>query len=110
MFNMAEKSLIVDNASKIKVGEKLPLEFDGNRILLIRLPDGFYAVDEICTHENVSLQEGSVDNGEIECSKHGARFDIKTGDVRSLPAFQPLKIYSVTQQDNKILIHIPDKL
>jgi 3-phenylpropionate/trans-cinnamate dioxygenase ferredoxin subunit len=106
---MHEKSHIIDGAIEIKVGERQLIEIDGGRIILLRLDDGFYAISEKCTHENVSLSDGIIDNGEIECSKHGARFDIKSGDVRAFPAVQPLRTYRVCYENNKLVIYLPVK-
>lgn len=106
---MPEKSHIIDGALEIKVGERQLINIDGDRIILLRLDDGFYAIGEKCTHENVSLNDGTIDNGEIECSKHGARFDIKSGDVRAFPAVQPLRTYRVSHENNNLVIYLPVK-
>jgi 3-phenylpropionate/trans-cinnamate dioxygenase ferredoxin subunit len=106
---MPEKSHIIDGVPELKEGERRLINIDGNRIILLRLDDGFYAIDEKCTHENVSLNDGTINNGEIECSKHGARFDIKSGDVRSFPAVQPLRTYRISHENNNLVIYLPVK-
>ena len=77
---------------------------DDYRVLIVKLDDGYHAIDEICTHEEESLAGGYIDGVEIECPRHGALFDITTGAVRSLPAVRALKIYHVSVRGNDIYI------
>ncbi|MGD0339421.1 MAG: non-heme iron oxygenase ferredoxin subunit [Bacteroidota bacterium] len=79
---------------------------EGNRVLIVKLDDGYHAIDEICSHEEESLAGGFIDGVDIECPRHGATFDITTGAVRSLPAVCPLRIHHVTVRGNDIYISI----
>lgn len=106
---MSEKKYIIDDVSSLEVGQTKLINVDGMRITLVRLDDGFYAVDDICTHENVSLNSGVVSSGEIECPQHGARFDIRTGEVKAFPAVRPLRTYRVSSENNHLFIHVTDK-
>jgi 3-phenylpropionate/trans-cinnamate dioxygenase ferredoxin component len=84
---------------------------DGFSILIVKLDDGYHAIDEFCTHERESLAGGYIDGGEIECPRHGATFDITTGAVRSLPAVKSLAMYHVTVRGNEIFVSpIPSRL
>lgn len=65
-------------------------------IALCRDDDGtFYAVNDNCTHEDASLADGWVEDGEIECPMHSARFCLKTGAAMCLPATQPVGTHPV---------------
>lgn len=77
---------------------------EGHRILIVKLDEGYHAIDELCSHEEESLSGGYIDGGEIECPRHGATFDIMTGAVRSLPAVCPLGTHHVTVRGNDIFI------
>jgi 3-phenylpropionate/trans-cinnamate dioxygenase ferredoxin subunit len=55
----------------------------------------FYAIDDICTHDDAPLDQGDLDGYEIECPRHGARFDIRTGAVTDLPAVIPIDTFPV---------------
>ncbi len=77
---------------------------DGFSIIIVKLDDGYHAIDEFCTHEKESLAGGYIDGVDIECPRHGATFDITTGAVRSLPAIQALKMYHVTVRGNEIFV------
>jgi 3-phenylpropionate/trans-cinnamate dioxygenase ferredoxin component len=80
---------------------------DGEEICLVRGEDGqFYAVSDICSHEDYSLSEGEVWGIEIECPKHGSRFDLMTGEPRGLPATHPVKTYPVVLEGEEVLVEL----
>ena len=80
-----------------KTGTARKVEIDGREIALVRIEDDVYALGDTCSHDDVSLSEGFVEEDEcaIECSKHGALFDLKTGEPLSLPAVRPVPVYDV---------------
>lgn len=79
----------------------------GRKIALACVEGEYFAVSDVCTHEECSLgTEGFLDDGVITCGCHGAQFDIKTGDVMQLPATQPLKTYEVKVENDDILVNI----
>ncbi|BAS28537.1 non-heme iron oxygenase ferredoxin subunit [Limnochorda pilosa] len=82
----------VGPADEMQVGEVRRLVLGGTPVALFRLQDGFFAIGDTCSHAEASLSEGEVDAGagEVTCERHGARFDIRTGKNRSLPATRPV--------------------
>ena len=68
--------------------------------------DGFYAIEDTCTHENFSLSEGELWGFEVECPAHGSRFDMRTGDVRFLPAVIPAKTFPVSVEDGNLYVEV----
>ncbi|MFB6453368.1 Rieske (2Fe-2S) protein [Bradyrhizobium tunisiense] len=68
----------VDESKVVKVGEI--------RIAVFQLVDGFFAINDICTHEYALLSEGYCEDGKVECPLHQACFDIRTGKVLDQPA------------------------
>ena len=88
-------------------GSKL-VEIDFVRIALFNLNGEFYAIEDVCTHDGGPLVEGEIVNGhEVKCPRHGARFDIRTGEALSLPAFEPTAVYEVYIQGNDLFIESP---
>jgi nitrite reductase/ring-hydroxylating ferredoxin subunit len=65
-----------------------------------------YAVGDVCSHEQAFLSEGFCEGFEIECPLHGSIFDVRTGDVKSLPATEPIKTYPVKVEDGAILVDV----
>lgn len=74
-------------------GERLFLEVDDLSIVLLNHGGEYYAIADLCTHDDGPLGEGEVEDHEIICPRHGARFDIRTGDVLALPAIKDVPIF-----------------
>jgi len=81
----------------------------GQQVLLFNLGGSYYAVDEECTHAFGRLSMGEVRSDEVGCPVHAAVFNIKTGEVLSQPASEPLTVYSVRVEDGSVLIGPPVK-
>lgn len=96
----------------LEPGETLKLELDNDagdlvEVSLVCSDSGmYYAIGDTCTHGQVSLSEGEVDGETVECWLHGSTFDLKTGWPITLPATQPVPIYPVTFEEDKILVDI----
>jgi 3-phenylpropionate/trans-cinnamate dioxygenase ferredoxin subunit len=83
---------------------------DGVPVAVVRDEEGHvHAVNDICTHAEVSLSEGEVDDCTIECWLHGSRFDLRTGEPTALPAIRPVAVYPVTIDGDDVLVdvHVP---
>ena len=66
----------------------------------------FYAIDDLCTHDGGSLDQGELEGDQIECPRHGARFDVRTGAAVQLPAFQPVETHAVRVDGGAIQVEI----
>lgn len=75
-------------------------------VAIFRLPDGFHATDNSCSHEYSELSLGMVVDGDVYCPMHGSRFDIRTGAVKDLPAVRPIQTYPVKVEDGIIYVKI----
>ncbi|NIT61691.1 MAG: Rieske 2Fe-2S domain-containing protein [Aliifodinibius sp.] len=85
------------------------VEYDDEYIAVYKLEDGFYAIDDECTHDAASLAEGEVmEKCVIECPRHGARFDIKTGKNLSLPAVVPVDTYPTKVENGMVMVEVVD--
>ncbi|MBH02301.1 MAG: Rieske (2Fe-2S) protein [Acidimicrobiaceae bacterium] len=82
------------------------IEVEGKKLSLVLLNERIYALDDICSHEDVSLSEGEVDIDEcaLECWKHGSLFSLETGEALSLPATKSVKTYEVHIIDNDVVL------
>ena len=76
------------------------------RVALAHTKDGFFAMQDLCTHDDGPLGEGAVADGQVECPRHGARFDIKTGAATRMPAIVPVKAYPVKVEGTDVLVQI----
>ena len=77
-----------------------------NPIAVFRVGDKFFATDDTCTHAKFSLADGYVEDEEIVCALHEARFCLRTGRVLSPPATVPLRTYPVKIEGDDILVEL----
>lgn len=85
-----------DGALRVMVGD--------TPVCLVALEGTVHALHDTCTHARASLCEGVIDGGVIECPRHGARFDIATGAVRTPPATVAQPTFNLTVRDGRILV------
>jgi 3-phenylpropionate/trans-cinnamate dioxygenase ferredoxin subunit len=76
------------------------------RIAICNAEGQFYAIDDVCTHDGGSLDQGELFEYEIECPRHGARFDVRTGKALTLPAVFPVKTYPVKVEGGQIKVEV----
>ncbi len=85
------------------------LKLEGRKLVLVRLGDDVYVLDDRCSHEDFPLSLGEVDAAtcEIECERHGAMFSLKDGAPTSLPATRPVATYAVELLDGRVWVELP---
>lgn len=98
-ITIATDSELTENDRKAILVQNTP-------ILLIKSNGTYYAMHNVCTHENLPLTEGIVENDMLICPFHGASFCIKNGTVKSAPAFVDLKTYPVRMMEDQIQVQI----
>ena len=81
-------------------------DVDGLRVAVCNADGQFYAIDDVCTHDGGSLDQGELQGYDIECPRHGARFDIRTGRVTALPAVIPIGTYAVKVDGDDVLVDV----
>jgi 3-phenylpropionate/trans-cinnamate dioxygenase ferredoxin subunit len=96
----------VGKVSDIPVGRVKVYEVGNREIAVCNVNGEFYAIDDVCTHDGGSLDQGELDGYEIECPRHGARFDVRDGSVTELPAVVPVDRFNVRVQGDDIEIEV----
>ena len=94
----------VTSVGALPPGGKALVEVDGRPIALFNVAGSFYAIDDVCTHDGGPLAEGELDGAEIQCPRHGARFDVRTGRALCLPAFEPVTTHAVEVRGDDIYV------
>ncbi len=105
---MTDKFIKVATRSELPVGGKKLAEADGRAIAVFHCDDGYYAIDDVCTHDGGPLADGHMIGCEIRCPRHGARFDIRTGRALSMPAIEPVATHVVEVRGDDIYVKIED--
>lgn len=105
---MTEDFAKVASLSELPVGGRKLVEIDGVRIAIFNLDGELHAIEDVCTHDGGPLVEGEMMNDcQVECPRHGARFDIRTGAALSMPAFEATNTYAVEIDGDDILVERP---
>jgi 3-phenylpropionate/trans-cinnamate dioxygenase ferredoxin component len=84
----------------------LRVEIGGTPVCLARSDGELFAVNDTCTHADVSLSEGEVEDGKVECWLHGSQFDLRTGEPTCLPAITPVATYAVMTTDGEVFVDL----
>ncbi|MCC7087819.1 MAG: non-heme iron oxygenase ferredoxin subunit [Chloroflexi bacterium] len=96
----------VGNEGDVAPGEAVVVEAGGKRLALCNTGEGLYAIDDVCTHDGGPLDQGTLDGKEIECPRHGARFDVTTGRALCLPAVRPVRTYPVRVHNGTVEVEV----
>ena len=98
----------VGRVGEVPDGRPEVFDVEDRKIAVYRLDDGYYAIDDICTHDGGPLAEGEVDGDQVICPRHGARFSIRTGAALTFPAVSPVERYPVRVEGDDLLVGLPD--
>lgn len=82
------------------------VELDGTPVSIVSAEGEVFAINDICSHANVSLSEGEVEDCRIECWLHGSAFDLRTGKPSGLPATRPVPVYPVKIEGGNVLVDV----
>lgn len=87
-------------------GTMIPVELDGDDLVVARVGDRVFALHDRCTHEEFPLSSGELVGGQVTCVLHGARFDLETGAPRALPAVRPVRTYEARVEGEEIQVRV----
>lgn len=80
----------------------------GLPVVICRVGDEFYALEDRCSHDDEELGSGELEGCELICPRHQARFDIRDGTVTAPPAIYPIETYEVTVRAGKVYVSIDE--
>jgi 3-phenylpropionate/trans-cinnamate dioxygenase ferredoxin subunit len=113
MYNYKMKSgdameyIPIAKVSELGNGERLLFDIGGEPIALFNIAGEYFAIADVCSHDDGPVAEGELLNHEIACPRHGAKFDLRTGEALSLPAVVDIPAYPVRVEGDEILIGLP---
>jgi 3-phenylpropionate/trans-cinnamate dioxygenase ferredoxin component len=94
-------------AAEVSNGERIFFDIGNFPIMLLNVGGQFYAIGDVCTHDDGPLGDGDLDGYEIICPRHGAHFDVRTGQATRRPAFAPTPWYPVRLVEGFLEVGIP---
>lgn len=96
----------VASVNDIPAGASKVFEVGDRAVAVCNVDGEWYAIDDLCTHDGASLDQGELDGCEIECPRHGARFDVRDGSATELPAVVPVDTFKVRVAGDDIEVDI----
>ena len=94
----------VARLGEIPMGGVKVVRVEDQPVALFHLEGGYFATEDVCTHDGGPLAEGTLDGEVIECPRHGARFNVRTGAALCLPAVAPVATYDVRIEGDEIQV------
>lgn len=85
-------------------GSRRAVDVDGVNIIVFNLDGAYHAIEDVCTHDYSSLDEGELDGEEIICPRHGARFNVKTGQALTAPAYEAIPTFPVRVEGGMVQV------
>mgnify|MGYP000305888035 CR=1 FL=1 len=84
--------------------ENMIVDVDGTEVAIFKIEGQHYAIEDVCTHDGAEIASGELEGDEIICPRHGARFCVKTGEVKCAPAYESVDTFPVQIDNGRIQV------
>lgn len=92
----------IGSVADLEATSRLEGDVDGWRVRVARVGGNLYAFEDRCTHDDSPFDDAPIEDSEIICPRHGARFCLRTGEALSPPAYEPLRIFEVRTVEGRV--------
>ncbi len=96
----------VGGREDLESSSRLEADVDGYRVRVVLVSGTLYAFEDRCTHDDSPFDDATIEDCEIICPRHGARFSLRDGAALSPPAYEPLRIFEVRDSAGRIELHV----
>jgi len=93
-------------SDQLKLNTPTTFELDDRFIVVVKSVEGVFCVDDVCTHDGGTLSDGEYIDHCLVCPRHGAKFDVRTGDAVTMPATEPTGNHEVKIDGDDVLIRL----
>ena len=94
----------VAKLSEIPAGTTQRVVVDSLEILLCNVGGRLYAIEDVCTHDGGPLDQGELEGDRVVCPRHGATFDVRSGEALTLPAVLPVMTFQVSVEGDDVFV------
>jgi 3-phenylpropionate/trans-cinnamate dioxygenase ferredoxin subunit len=98
----------VADVADIAPGERIWVEFEEETVIIFNVAGIYYCIADLCTHDDGPLEDGELNEFSVECPRHGACFDIRSGAALNLPATTPIPTFAVKVEGGEVFVESPD--
>lgn len=103
---MSQPFIPIAKTTDIPLGQVRVFEYQGLSIAVCNVEGRFYAVENLCSHDDGPLEDGMLEGCSIECPRHGARFDVRTGEVLQMPAAFPIRTFETKVENETVFVKV----
>jgi 3-phenylpropionate/trans-cinnamate dioxygenase ferredoxin subunit len=96
----------IGSLSELESTSRLEGDVDGYRVRVASVNGSLYAFEDRCTHDDSPFDDAPIEDCEIICPRHGARFSLRSGEALSPPAYEPLRIFEVREVDGRVQVRV----
>jgi 3-phenylpropionate/trans-cinnamate dioxygenase ferredoxin subunit len=96
----------IGTLAELESSSRLEADVDGYRVRVVRVGGTLYAFEDRCTHDDSPFEDAPIEDSEIICPRHGARFCLRTGAALSPPAYEPLRIFAARAVAGRIEVRV----
>lgn len=96
----------IATTAELAPGQRKAIEIEGRRLVLFNIGGEYYCIADVCSHDDGPLGDGECKEFEIECPRHGAKFDVRDGRVLSFPAIRDIPSYAVRVSSGSVEVEI----
>lgn len=94
--------------SEIPTSNKLCLEVEDRFVVIVRIDDEYFCIDDMCTHDGGTLGEGELTGNCLVCPRHGAQFDVRNGEAVTMPATEATVTHAIRVEGDQIFVKLSD--
>ena len=103
---MSQTFIPLAKTTDIPLGQVRVFEHQDLEIAVCNVEGRFYAVENLCSHDDGPLEDGMLEGCSIECPRHGARFDVRTGEVLQMPAAYPIRTFETKVDSETVFVKV----
>jgi 3-phenylpropionate/trans-cinnamate dioxygenase ferredoxin subunit len=96
----------IGSLEELRSTSRLEGDVDGYRVRVASVGGNLYAFEDRCTHDDSPFDDAPIEDSEIICPRHGARFSMRTGEALSPPAYEPLRIFEVRAVADRVEVRV----
>ena len=96
----------IGSVADLAASQRLEGDVDGYRVRVARVGGTLYAFEDRCTHDDSPFDDAPIEDSQIICPRHGARFCLRTGEALSPPAYEPLRIFAARESGDRIEVRV----
>jgi len=96
----------IGSLAELEASSRIEADVDGYRVRAVSVNGKLYAFEDRCTHDDSPFDDAPIEDTEIICPRHGARFCMLTGAALSPPAYEPLRIFAVRENAGRVEVRV----